>query len=133
MFVPRYYQTEAVQSIFDYYKVNDGNCVLALPTGTGKSSVIALFIMRVLKLWPLQRFMVLTHVKELVTQDADELRLLWPNAPIGIYYFLMTLVVQKPKYAIFSYDPRFKLTHNISLLPFNFRNWLLSAVRQDRE
>ena len=85
MFVPRYYQTEAVQSIFDYYKVNDGNCVLALPTGTGKSSVIALFIMRVLKLWPLQRFMVLTHVKELVTQDADELRLLWPNAPIGIY------------------------------------------------
>jgi len=83
--IPRYYQNDAVNSIFDYFAVNDGNPVLALPTGTGKAFVIALFIMRVLQMWPRQRFMILTHVKELVTQDADELRLLWPNAPIGIY------------------------------------------------
>ena len=83
--VPRYYQNDAVNSIFEYFSVNSGNPVLALPTGTGKALVIALFIMRVLKLWPTQRFLVLTHVKELITQDADELRKLWPNAPIGIY------------------------------------------------
>lgn len=82
----RYYQEEAVQAIFDYFeKGGTGNPIVAMPTGTGKSIVIAEFIRRVLALWPRQRFMMLTHVKELIEQDVAELVGLWPSAPVGIY------------------------------------------------
>ena len=40
----RYYQEDAIESIFNYFKNNTGNPILALPTGTGKSLVIAGFI-----------------------------------------------------------------------------------------
>jgi len=82
----RYYQKEAVRAIFDYYNSGKhGNCVVALPTGTGKSLCIAEFIIQVLKQWPNQRFLMLTHVKELISQNADKLIKLWPNAPLGLF------------------------------------------------
>jgi len=82
----REYQHNAVQSVFDYYESGkNGNVVIAMPTGTGKSLVIAGFIQRVLNMWANQRFMVLTHVKELINQNHDKLKRLWPNAPTGIY------------------------------------------------
>lgn len=82
----RDYQEYAVQSIFDYFEEGkSGNPVIAMPTGTGKSLVIAGFIQRVLSMWANQRFMVLTHVKELITQNSEKLRTIWPNAPMGIY------------------------------------------------
>jgi DNA repair protein RadD len=82
----RPYQEDAIQSIFDYFEEgNQGNAVLALPTGTGKSVILAGFIQRVLNMWPRQRFMVLTHVKELIEQDHEKLKTIWPNAPTGIY------------------------------------------------
>jgi DNA repair protein RadD len=56
-----------------------------LPTGTGKSLVIADFIKKVLSYWPSQRILMLTHVKELISQNADKLLTIWPEAPLGIY------------------------------------------------
>jgi len=85
MIQSRYYQDEAEAAIHNYYANNSGNCVVALPTGTGKSIVIAKFIANVLKQWPNQRFLMLTHVKELVEQNAAKLLQYWPTAPLGIY------------------------------------------------
>lgn len=82
----RWYQDESIESIFQYFQNGGvGNPVVALPTGTGKSLVIGGFIRKVLGIWPKQRFMILTHVKELVEQNADKLEKMWPMAPIGIY------------------------------------------------
>lgn len=82
----RDYQYEAVQSIFDYFESGkQGNPVIAMPTGLGKSWIIAGFIQRVLNMWANQRFMMLTHSKKLIVQDLDKLLKIWPNAPAGIY------------------------------------------------
>lgn len=81
----RWYQDEAIESIFQYYREGKtGNPVIALPTGTGKSHVIGGFQQRALALWPRQRFVNLTHVKELVDQNAKKLIGMWPTAPVGI-------------------------------------------------
>lgn len=86
LIVPRWYQEAAEYSIFDYFNGgNVGNPVVAMPTGTGKSVVIANFIKKVLSLWPNQRVMMLTHVKELIEQNAEKLIDVWPTAPLGIY------------------------------------------------
>jgi len=82
---PRSYQVEAVKSIYDYFGSQQGNPVLALPTGTGKSVVIAMFLESVFRYFPNQRVMVLTHVKELIQQNYDKLMSFWPTAPAGIY------------------------------------------------
>jgi DNA repair protein RadD len=82
----RDYQQDEVQSIFDYYTAgNVGNPVVAAPTGTGKSVVIAEFCRRVLHWYPNQKIIVGTHVKELVEQNAQAMLEAWPTAPIGVY------------------------------------------------
>lgn len=86
IYVPRWYQDEAEFSIFDYFERGQtGNPVVAMPTGTGKSIVIANFIRRIFQMWPNQRVMMLTHVKELIEQNAEKLMSIWPTAPMGIY------------------------------------------------
>ena len=85
-FQSRWYQDEAEIAIFGYFeKGNVGNPVVAMPTGTGKSVVIGRFVAKVMQLWPSQRIMMLTHVKELIEQNADKLRQIWPTAPLGIH------------------------------------------------
>jgi DNA repair protein RadD len=81
----RDYQSFAVNSVFDYFKSHDGNPLIAMPTGTGKSVVIALFLQAVFNSFPNQRVMILTHVKELIEQNFEKLRAVWPHAPAGIY------------------------------------------------
>lgn len=82
----RYYQQEALDALFKYYADgNTGNALIGLPTGTGKSILPAAFIQGVMKYWPNQRFLMVTHVKELISQNANELLEVWPEAPLGIY------------------------------------------------
>lgn len=84
--IPHYYQEEACDSIFRYYNDgNKGNPVVAMPTGTGKSVVIGMFIQRIYRQYPYQRVMMLTHVKELIQQNCSKLEELWPAAPVGIF------------------------------------------------
>ncbi len=86
MIESRWYQDEAVQSIFDYFSSGKkGNPLIALPTGTGKSLVIGSFIKKAMQLYPGQRFLVMTHVKELLVQNSNKLAEIWPSAPYGIY------------------------------------------------
>lgn len=85
MIQPRTYQTEAVSSIYNYFARNKGNPIVAMPTGTGKSVVIASFLYSIFTKYPRQKILVLTHVKELIQQNYDKLKSLWNFAPIGIY------------------------------------------------
>lgn len=82
---PWWFQAEAIQAIIDYFKEKDGNPLVALPTGTGKSVVIAFFIKYAMMMWPSTRILCLTHVKELIAQNCAEFQEAWPEAPVGIY------------------------------------------------
>lgn len=83
--VKRWYQDEAIGSIYNYFgNGGRGNPVIALPTGTGKTIVIAGFAESVLRTWPTQRIMVLTHVKELIEQNYNKFVEIWPTANVGI-------------------------------------------------
>lgn len=88
MFKLRDYQNEAVYSVFRYFeqhKAASGDPVIVLPTGTGKSLVIAEFFRLLMTWFPGQKAMLLTHVKELIAQNYDKMIKLWPEAPAGIY------------------------------------------------
>lgn len=87
----RWYQQEVIPAIFDYFQSKmlepdkQHNPVIAWPTGIGKSYVPAMFIVQAFGFYPNTRCMMLTHVKELIEQNASKLRELWPGAPLGIY------------------------------------------------
>lgn len=82
----RWYQSEAVDAIWSYFREGgQGNPVVAMPTGTGKSVVIARFLQSVYQAFPFQRVMMLTHVKELIQQNFEKLMALWAFSPAGVY------------------------------------------------
>jgi len=60
----RPYQQEAVDATLDHFRRSDGSAVIVLPTGAGKSLVIA-ELARLAR----RKILVLTHVKELVEQN----------------------------------------------------------------
>lgn len=81
----RTYQRQAVDAIYHYFETHQGNPLIVMPTASGKSFVLAAFIREVLEAWPDQRILILTHVKELIQQDYNELVEHWPLAPAGVY------------------------------------------------
>ena len=86
MFELRPYQLVGLQAIWNYYSSGKtGNACIAWPTGTGKSAVPAVFIKETMKLWPSQKFLMITHVKELIAQNAEVLKYIWPEAPLGLH------------------------------------------------
>ena len=85
-YVERWFQVQAVNAVFDYFEQGKkGNPVIALPTGTGKSFVLAMLIKRIFELWPNQRVIMLTHIKKLIEQNSEKLLDIWPLAPLGIH------------------------------------------------
>ena len=78
----RPYQSEAVQSIFDYWSNGGGNPLVEMATGTGKSVVVASVVKELCGYGA--RVLMLTHVRELVSQNAQALLRYWPQAPLGI-------------------------------------------------
>lgn len=88
MFKLRDYQQEAVDSVLRYFIKHgskSGNPAIALPTGTGKSLVIAGLIDTIMRNWGNTRILVLTHVKELIEQNHDKFVKLCPHRRAGIY------------------------------------------------
>ena len=65
-FTLRPYQTAAIQGIYDYFNDAAGNPLVVIPTAGGKSLVMATFVQGVLKSWPDQRILIVTHVRELI-------------------------------------------------------------------
>ena len=81
----RPYQQSAITAIYNYFEDHHGNPLVVIPTAGGKSLVMASFINGVLKAWPDQRILIVTHVRELIAQNHAEMLGLWPEAPAGIY------------------------------------------------
>lgn len=82
----RPYQLDGLNALWNYFQSGKtGNPVLCWPTGTGKSVAPAIFIRETMRLWPQQRFMLLTHVSELISQNSKVLKSVWENAPLGIH------------------------------------------------
>ncbi|MCJ2084443.1 DEAD/DEAH box helicase [Methylobacterium sp. E-005] len=59
--------------------------LIVLPTGAGKSLVIAALARETLAENPLARVVIVTHSRELVAQNFSELTRAWPEAPAGIF------------------------------------------------
>jgi len=82
----REYQQRTIDQLYQWFEAgNTGNPCLVLPTGSGKSHIIAALCKDALQSWPETRILMLTHVKELIAQNAEKMRQHWPNAPMGIY------------------------------------------------
>ncbi|VDS10478.1 type I restriction enzyme EcoKI subunit R [Paracoccus haematequi] len=85
MLTLRPYQQAAITAIYGYFQTHTGNPLAVIPTAGGKSLVMASFIEGVLRAWPDQRILIVTHVRELIAQNHAEMIGLWPDAPSGIY------------------------------------------------
>jgi DNA repair protein RadD len=81
----RPYQRASIDALYNYFGASNGNPLVVLPTGTGKSICLAAFIREAIEAYPDTRILMLTHVKELIQQNFTALLRLWPEAPAGIY------------------------------------------------
>ena len=82
---PRPYQAEALDALDDHLRTKDSNPCVVIPTGGGKSAIIAWAIKRWKEGFPPFRCIILAHRKELVEQNAAELAGFMPGASVGIY------------------------------------------------
>lgn len=83
MIEPRWYQKAANDAVWNYLAEKQGNPVIVLPTGAGKSLVIAMLIQQAIEFEG--RVVVLAHRKELLQQNAEEIRGMIPGVDVGIY------------------------------------------------
>ena len=82
----REYQQKAIDDLYAWFSAgNAGNPCIVMPTGSGKSHIVAALCKDALQTWPETQILMLTHVKELIEQNAAKMREHWPNAPMGIY------------------------------------------------
>lgn len=80
----RDYQTAAVNATWDYISHSTGNPCVVLPTGAGKSLVLAKLAHEAAMNWG-GRVILLAHVKELLEQNAEKLRAIAPDLDVGVY------------------------------------------------
>lgn len=80
----RAYQQAAVDAVYDHLRRRDDNPVSVLPTGAGKSLVLAKIASDAVGKWN-GRVLILAHVKELLEQNADKVRRLCPDIKVGLY------------------------------------------------
>lgn len=81
----RYYQREALDALYEYWRNGGGNGLIVLPTGAGKALVIAKLFEELLASYPDMRILNVTHSANLVAQNFKEFVGLSPWAPAGIY------------------------------------------------
>lgn len=80
----REYQQWARNAFFDYFTSKTGNPILALPTGSGKSVVIADICIEIVMTWNSQRILILAPTKELVIQNAAKFAAMAPQIAVGV-------------------------------------------------
>lgn len=82
----RPYQQHAIDQLYAWFEAHPtGHPCIVLPTGSGKSHIVAALCKDALQAWPETRVLMLTHQKELIEQNAAKLREHWKGAPMGIY------------------------------------------------
>lgn len=81
----RPYQQEAIDATYDYLSRAKGNPLIVLPTGAGKSLVMAHFIADLVSRYKNIKIVLLAHVKELLRQNKEELLSYAPFLDVGVY------------------------------------------------
>jgi len=80
----RYYQRAAIDAAYSYLRQSQGNPCIVLPTGAGKTPVIATIISDAVNQWG-GRVCVLAHRKELLEQTREKILLIDPSLDVGVY------------------------------------------------
>lgn len=80
----RQYQKEAVAALYQHLFDKPTNPCIVIPTGGGKTPVIATICKDVAGAWG-GKVVILAHVKELLQQSANKLHDICPEVPFGIY------------------------------------------------
>lgn len=88
MYQERDYQKP--EPIWEFFRQRKGdgqqhNPLVVMPTGAGKSIVVAAIIKDMLERFGGRRVLVLTHQKELIAQNFEKLQSLYPQCEPGIY------------------------------------------------
>lgn len=84
----RYYQKDCVENAITYMRNGGSNGIAVLPTATGKSIIIAELIQRLFKHNSNHKIMMVTHVKELIEQNFQQLKKVWAEhdrPPAGMH------------------------------------------------
>ena len=81
----RPYQAAAIDSLYRWWQSRSGYPLIELPTGAGKTVVFCELIKRLFSDCPDLMVLVLAHRKELLTQAAQKMIAVWPEAPIGTF------------------------------------------------
>jgi DNA repair protein RadD len=81
----RPYQRSAVDAVYNHLRERADNPLVVIPTGGGKTPIIATICREVCDASPTARIMVVAHVKELLEQAVDKLRAVAPQLPVGVY------------------------------------------------
>ena len=80
----RHYQDAAKTAFYEHLQSRDDNPLIVIPTGGGKSPLMAAICRDVVRLWG-GRILVLAHVRELLEQTADKIRRTDPTLNVGLY------------------------------------------------
>ncbi len=80
----RLYQKDAVEAVYRHLREKDNNPVVVIPTGGGKTPVLATIIHDAIDRWN-GRVLLLTHVKELLLQAEEKLRMIAGDIDLGVY------------------------------------------------
>jgi len=80
----RYYQRDAIDAVYSFLRNRDGNPCVVVPTGGGKTPIIATIIHDAVTKWG-GRVLLIAHRKELLEQAQDKLLRVDPKMDVGIY------------------------------------------------
>lgn len=82
----RPYQRHCIDAFYGYYDSGKtGHGLIVVPTAGGKSLIIGGLATEICKKWPGQRIIILSHVRELIQQNYEKVKLCWKDAQAGIY------------------------------------------------
>ena len=84
MLTLRPYQQTAVAAVYEHLRERDDNPCVVIPTGGGKTPVMATICRDAVVTWG-GRVLIVAHVKELLEQSTDKLRVVCPEVKFGIY------------------------------------------------
>ena len=84
MLTLRPYQQAAVAAVYEHLRERDDNPCVVIPTGGGKTPVMATICRDAVVTWG-GRVLIVAHVKELLEQSADKLQVVCPEVKFGIY------------------------------------------------
>lgn len=81
----RPYQTEAIAALWEHWRAEPNSTPLIVcPTGAGKSLICAEIVRKILLAAPKMHILILSHRKEIIRQNADEIHNLL-RIPVGVY------------------------------------------------